>query len=202
LNGNVEASSSTAPSLSFGASFRIGSNYLGGEFIDSLIDDLRISSRARTDEEIAAAYASGQPLPVDEHTTLKMPFNNSLDAFGSKIVYTHWQPGQLVTINLPDRGIEGEYLIQRVTASPLTSKLWTFRVEFGGRLLGIEDFLQALVSAQRKKRYIEPTKNVQKYIYVDETLQVSDALSTAIRVLPFICGDPDAICGMVVVSNG
>ena len=75
-------------------------------------------------------------------------------------------------------------------------------MEFGGRLLGIEDFLQALVSAQQKKRYIEPTKNVQKYIYVDETLQVSDALSTATKVLPFICGDPDAICGMVVVSNG
>ena len=42
---------------------------------DGLIDDLRISSRARTDEEIAAAYASGQPLPVDAWTTLKLDFN-------------------------------------------------------------------------------------------------------------------------------
>ncbi len=169
---------------------------------NGLIDDLAIFDYAPTDEEIQAWYEADAPIPITEHTTLKMPFNNSLDASGSKIVYTHWQPGQLVTINLPDRGIEGEYLIQRVTASPLTSKLWTFRVEFGGRLLGIEDFLQALVSAYQKKRYIEPTKNVQKYIYVDETLQVSDALSTATKVLPFICGDPDAICGMVVVSNG
>ena len=114
----------------------------------------------------------------------------------------NWQPGQIVEINLPDRGIQGEYLIQRVTASPLTLKLWTFRVEYGGRLFGIADFLQALVSAQQKRRHIEPTKNVQKYIYGEETLELSDELIAASRALPFICGDADAICGMVVVSDG
>lgn len=36
------------------------------------IADLRISSRARTDEEILQAYQSGKPLPVDEWTTYKM----------------------------------------------------------------------------------------------------------------------------------
>lgn len=199
VNGAEKAS---IAGVDIGDTAYIGTFKTGGYHSNSLFDELTIFDYAPTDEEIQAWYEADAPIPVNEHTTLKMPFNNSLDAFGSKIVYTHWQPGQLVTINLPDRGIEGEYLIQRVTASPLTSKLWTFRVEFGGRLLGIEDFLQALVSAQRKKRYIEPTKNVQKYIYVDETLQVSDELSTAIRVLPFICGDSDAICGMVVVSNG
>jgi hypothetical protein len=107
-----------------------------------------------------------------------------------------------VEINLPDRGIQGEYLIQRVTTSPLTPKLWTFRVEYGGRLFGIADFLQALVSAQQKRRHIEPTKNVQKYIYGEETLELSDELIAASRALPFICADADAICGMVVVSDG
>lgn len=43
---------------------------------NSLIDVLRISNKARTDAEIAAAYASGQPLPVDSNTTLKMDFDN------------------------------------------------------------------------------------------------------------------------------
>jgi len=47
-------------------------------WLNGLIDDLRISSRARTDEEIAAAYASGQPLPVDAWTTLKLDFNGDL----------------------------------------------------------------------------------------------------------------------------
>jgi len=115
-----------------------------------------------------------------------------------------WQPGQIVNINLPDRGVQGEYLIQRVTITPTwpNPSIWTYRVEYGGRLLGIADFLQALVSAQQKKRIIEPTKNVQKYIYGEETLQVADELITTTRALPYICGDPDAICGLVVVSNG
>jgi len=45
---------------------------------NALFDDLRISSRARTDEEIAAAYQSNQPLPVDAWTTLKLDFNGDL----------------------------------------------------------------------------------------------------------------------------
>lgn len=48
------------------------------DWINTLIDDLRISSRARTDAEIAAAYSSGQPLPVDEWTTCKLTFNGSI----------------------------------------------------------------------------------------------------------------------------
>ena len=116
----------------------------------------------------------------------------------------YWQPGQIVDIRLSDRGVEGEFLIQRVTITPTWSNpsIWTFRVEYGGRLLGIADFLKALVSAQQKKRVIEPTKNVQKYIYGEETLTVGDELITATRGLPFVCGDADAICGLVVVSNG
>lgn len=42
------------------------------------IGDLQISNIARTDAEILAAYQSGQPLPVDEYTTLKMDFDGTL----------------------------------------------------------------------------------------------------------------------------
>lgn len=183
---------------SFPATVSIVNNY------SAYIDDLRISSRARTDEEIADAYSSGQPLSVDENTTLKMSFNGTLEATKGVLVPTYWQPGQIVDIRLSDRGVEGEYLIQRVTITPTWSNpsIWTFRVEYGGRLLGIADFLKALVSAQQKKRVIEPTKNVQKYIYGEETLTVGDELITATRGLPFVCGDADAVCGLVVVSNG
>lgn len=75
VNGAVEASSTTAPSLSFGANAYLGSQADGTSQLDGLIDDLRISSRARTDTEIATAYASGQPLPVDAGTTLKLDFD-------------------------------------------------------------------------------------------------------------------------------
>jgi len=49
-----------------------------GDWLNSLIDDLRISSRARTDAEILSAYQSNQPLPVDAWTTLKLDFNGDL----------------------------------------------------------------------------------------------------------------------------
>jgi hypothetical protein len=109
-----------------------------------------------------------------------------------------WVPGQIVPINLPDRGIQGEYLIQRVTITPATSKLWTYRVDYGGRLLGIADFLKALVSAEQKKKMNE-TAIMHKFHYTQERFAVSDELLTAQRELPFICGDPDAICGEVIV---
>jgi len=48
------------------------------DWLNSLIDDLRISSRARSDAEILAAYQSGQPLPVDEWTTYKLDFDDKV----------------------------------------------------------------------------------------------------------------------------
>lgn len=117
---------------------------------------------------------------------------------------TTWQPGQLVDINLPDRGVTGTYLVQRVTVSPTWAHppIWTYKIQYGGRLLGIADFLKALVSTQQKKRLLEPAQSVQKFVYSEDTLFIVDELITAIPELPYICGDPDAICGMAVVSNG
>ncbi len=108
-----------------------------------------------------------------------------------------WQPAQIVDIRLPDRGVEGEYLIQRVTVTPVVNK-WTYRVEYGGRLLGIADFLQALVSAQQKRRSIEPAQSVQKYVYGLESLAVGDELVTTQKTMPYILGEADCICGLVV----
>ncbi|TYO95124.1 LamG domain-containing protein [Desulfallas thermosapovorans] len=54
----------------------------------SLIDDLRISNRALTDEEIADAYVSNQPLPKDGYTTCKLSFDLTLrDKEGKYVVY-------------------------------------------------------------------------------------------------------------------
>ncbi len=110
-----------------------------------------------------------------------------------------WQPGQIIKVNLPDRGIDNVYMIQSVRLHYAATWFWT--IEFGGRLLGIADFLQALVSSQQKKRNIEPSRTIQKYIYGEETLSLADELITTPRSLPFVCGDPDAVCGMVVVDK-
>lgn len=111
---------------------------------------------------------------------------------------TTWQPGQLVNINLPDRGIEGTFLVQRVTITRIAN-LWQYRIDYGGRLLGIADFLKALVSSQQKKRNISPAQNVQKYVGSEEGLGLTDELLTTTRSLPYECGDLDADCGMVVM---
>jgi len=52
---------------------------------NGLIDDLRISSIARSDAEILAAYQSGQPAPVSADTILKADFDGNLDAQGGII---------------------------------------------------------------------------------------------------------------------
>ncbi len=110
-----------------------------------------------------------------------------------------WQPGQLVAINLPDRGVAGEYLVQRVTITPATPTLWTYRVEYGGRLLGIADFLKALVSAQQKKQMAE-TAILSKFNRQTETAGVSDTTTATGRYPPWVCGDTDAVCGFVLVA--
>ncbi len=52
---------------------------------NAYIDDLRISNIARSDAEIAEAYASGEPLSVDPYTTYLMNFDGDLshrEAYG------------------------------------------------------------------------------------------------------------------------
>ena len=71
---------------------------------NSLIDDLRISNRARTDEEIAAAYASGQPLPVDQYTTYKMGFDDTLQPTGKHERLVNLEAGQKYTFSSQTSG--------------------------------------------------------------------------------------------------
>ena len=56
----------------------VGQNIIIRGKTNTLIDDLRISSRARTDAEILAAYQSGQPLQRDKDTTYLLSFNGSI----------------------------------------------------------------------------------------------------------------------------
>ncbi|MCL4439704.1 MAG: hypothetical protein M1609_03665, partial [Firmicutes bacterium] len=95
-----------------------------------------------------------------------------------------WAPGQLITINLPNRGITGTFLAQKVTITPATPTLWTHRVEYGGRLLGIADWLQALWKAQQKKKLNE-TALLHKFFYGAETAKVTDEVQGTLRTPPW-----------------
>jgi len=55
----------------------------GTNQFNSLIDDLRISNRARTDAEILAAYQSNEPLPYDAYTTWLSRFDNNYGLIGN-----------------------------------------------------------------------------------------------------------------------
>lgn len=60
------------------AQMYIGHNPSAGEQCNTLIDDLRISNKARSDEEILVAYQNNLPLLVDEWTTYKLDFDDKI----------------------------------------------------------------------------------------------------------------------------
>jgi molecular chaperone GrpE (heat shock protein) len=92
----------------------VGSRTDGADYINTLIDDLRISSIARTDEEIAAAYASGQALPVDEYTTWKMDFENSL------------RPSKPLQRDLSMSLVEGqEYMFSLTSSGKVSARIYS-----------------------------------------------------------------------------
>src|SRR5690625_4506289 len=86
-----------------------------------------------------------------------------------------WRPGQIVRVHLPDRGINGEYLVQTVLKKALDGGRWLYTIEFGGRLLGIADVLKALVSSQQKRRYNESVV-LNKFEYGQERVAVTDEI--------------------------
>ncbi len=92
INGVQIASdiSYTEPIGSPSANMYIGSDYIGGEQANGTIDDIRISSRARTLAEHQAYVNSGQPQTVDDATTLLMGMDGTLQptvrGYGLKII--------------------------------------------------------------------------------------------------------------------
>jgi hypothetical protein len=80
INGVLAVTANTNLPKPFAANIDLGRLNSNNYFWDGIIDDFRISSRARTDEEILAAYQSNSPLPVDKYTTYKLNFDGNLTA--------------------------------------------------------------------------------------------------------------------------
>ena len=111
-----------------------------------------------------------------------------------------WAPGQLLQIDLPAQGITNTFVVQKVTITPLSDILWTWKIEYGGRLIGIADFLKAMLSAQQKKK-LGDTTTLHKFNYSADTAGVTDELEATPRIPPWKCGDEDAICGFVMCAS-
>ena len=85
-----------------------------GQHFNGFFDDLRISGIARTDEEILAAYQSGQPLPVDEWTTWKADFENSL------------RPSKSLQRDLSMSLVEGqEYMFSLTSSGKVSARIYS-----------------------------------------------------------------------------
>jgi hypothetical protein len=72
-------SSGAVPTLA-AAVAELGVGLGGVDQINGLLDDLRISNTAHSAAKIAADYALGGPLPVEDDTTYKHPFDGGLEA--------------------------------------------------------------------------------------------------------------------------
>lgn len=85
IDGVVRATISNPPLYAaFGPRASVGYRITtGGDHLSTLHDDLRISSIARSDADIMAAYNSGQPLPEDQYTTFKMNFDGASEEVNS-----------------------------------------------------------------------------------------------------------------------
>lgn len=108
---------------------------------------------------------------------------------------TGWEPGQLISVNQPGRGLVNTYMVQKVNMA-YRNKLWVTEIQFGGRLVSVADFLQALVSKQQTST--AQTAILQKFIYFNDTILISDEWVISERSQGWTCGDEDAICGDVI----
>ena len=85
LNGVVALEQENLqPNIVFDEKLYLGSHKGISEFCNTVLDDIRISNKCRTDEEDLAAYQSGEPLPFDSHTTAKLDFDGNLDVAMTK----------------------------------------------------------------------------------------------------------------------
>lgn len=101
-----------------------------------------------------------------------------------------WETGQILPIDLPLRGIEGTVVIQGVTITTVDTNTWSYRVEYGGRLKRIPDFMRTLLSAQQKAALAGTVVN--KFEFATTPIAVSCGILRIERAAPWVLGDPDA----------
>jgi len=101
------------------------------------------------------------PLIVDETIATKAQARaraqGELDQYsnplveGSFMTNQHgYRSGQLLTVNIPSRGVNAQYLIQEVSMTSLGSGRFEYEITFATLLKGLNDFLKLLYDSGRK----------------------------------------------------
>lgn len=105
-------------------------------------------------------------------------YSNALVQGNFKTDQDGYRSGQLLTINIPSRGINSQYLIQNVTKKSIGGGHLEYEVAFATLLTGLTDFLLSLWEAGRKIVTREDE-------VLDELVQKSDEISVSHAVPTF-----------------
>lgn len=88
-----------------------------------------------------------------------------------------FRSGQLLTINIPTRSIDNTYLIQRVVTRMAADEVnFEYIVYFGGRLLGLIDFLKELATREIE---VDADEVIDKLKTIREKVNITDVVTKA-----------------------
>lgn len=87
-----------------------------------------------------------------------------------------YQSGQLLSVNIPSRGINEQYLIQQVNARAISKGYYEFEVIFATTLLGLQKFLMQLYEASLSE-YNRGDEVLSKLGYVADSLSIAGSIS-------------------------
>jgi len=90
---------------------------------------------------------------------------------------TGWIPGQTVTAELEDRGVEGAFVVQEVKVATFTADHWITKVKAGSTLYGLADFIKSLSMRSTQRSQGEAKGNVDKQMAVADVLTVADLVT-------------------------
>lgn len=87
-----------------------------------------------------------------------------------------WAPGQIVAVDLPDRDLVNQYLVQQVTVTAPTADHFSTKVQAGSTLKGLADFIASLASRASYKE-VDPELTVGRVEGFTEVIIVSDSVT-------------------------
>jgi hypothetical protein len=85
-----------------------------------------------------------------------------------------FRSGQILTINIPSRGLDNSYLIQKVVTKSINEENYVYEIHFGGRLLGLIDFLKGIAE---KEIYLDADEVVEKVKTIREEVSISESIT-------------------------
>lgn len=139
---------------------------LGGDGIyDHFINDDSILTKEEARKRAQADLADySDPL-------IEGQFETTTSALESGSIF---RSGQLLTINIDSRSLNNTYVIQKVVTKSINEDNYIYEIHFGGRLLGLVDFLKNIAE---KEIYLDADEVVEKVRTIREEVSISESVT-------------------------